>query len=174
MKTLGIVALFLATAGIAFADGNGNTSTTAAGAGITVVAPIHVERVADLSFGSLVVDPNSFTPGYLTIGTDNFFNDTHLGRGTWRFTGHGHQAPSPAQFRVTGQEGYAYGFLAADFILMHPEGHTVKVTPMVGMVDKVTHGTVPATVSVGGTLLLDAAPKPGVWSGDFTVQAVYL
>jgi hypothetical protein len=173
MKKLGLIAMLLAASVTVFADGNTATVTTS-GASLTVVAPINVSRVADLSFGSLVVDPTSFSPGAVTVGKDNLLNFTSLGRGTWRFTGSGHPTASAAQFLVTGEEGYAYGFAALDFTLLHTSGDKLKVSPLVTMVDTVTHGTIPATVAVGGTLFLDGKPQPGLWSGTFSVTAIYL
>lgn len=173
MNKLCLMTALLAVPVMAFADGNTATVTTS-GAAITVVSPIQVTRTADLSFGTLVVDPSTFTSGVLTIGTDNLINITKLGRGTWTYTGTGHQKPSSAQFKVTGEEGYCYGFVAAEFSLLHPSGDSMKFSPLVSMVDKVTHGTVPATVGVGGTLILAGKPRPGVWSGTFSVTAIYL
>jgi len=149
MRKLSLITLLLAVAAVAVADGNKAT-------------------------GSLVIDPATFTPGALTVGTDNLLNITALGHGTWRFAGSNHPTPSAAQFRVTGQEGYEFLFVATDFTVLHPSGKSMWISPLVAMVDKVTHGTVPATVKVGGTLGLVGDPTPGVWTGTFSVTAVYL
>lgn len=174
MNKTALLTLMLAATTVAFADGNGNTATASTGAAITVVSPIKVSRVADLSFGSLVIDKKTFTQGVLTVGTDNLINVTKLGPGAWQFTGTGHQKAACAQFAVTGEEGYTFGFLAADFMVMHPEGSSLKISPMIGMVDTLTHGQIPATVKVGGSLILAGDPKPGVYSGTFSVMAAYL
>jgi spore coat protein U-like protein len=164
--------LLLAASTLAFADGN--TATQTVSAGINVIKPIQVTKLADLNFGSLVIDTTTFSPGYLTVGTDNLINGTQLGNGTWLFKGSNHPTANAAQFLISGQDGYQFGFAALDFLVLGPAGQSMSIHPLLGVVDTVTHGQTPATVSVGGTLSLAGKPKPGVYSGTFAVTASYL
>lgn len=171
MKPLAILSLLLAVSSLAFADGNTSTASTAGS--VTVVAPIKVTKLTDLNFGTLVVDTDHFSPGGLSVGPNGQINGTALGHGTWLFTGSGHPGPSAATFTVTGTDGYPFGFTAMPFIIALKDGSQMTVTPNIVIVDGLTHGLVPSTVSVGGQLgLLNG--KAGLWSGTFRVTAFYL
>jgi hypothetical protein len=178
MNKLGLITLLLAVSTLAVAadNGNGNTATATITPtiSITVVTPIKVSQVADLSFGSLVVKKDSFRPGHLIVGADGSLDTTGLGGGTWEFQGSNHQKPQAAKFAVTGETGYEFGFAAGEFQLLHAEGDILKVAPLFSTVGMTTSGTVPKTVNVGGRLDLLAFPKTGVWTGTIIATAIYL
>jgi hypothetical protein len=174
MKTLSFLTLLLAACAIAHADGNGNSATVSPGVSITVVAPIHVTRLADLSFGSYVIDRSSFSMGLVTVGCDDVLNTSSLGRGTWKFTGTGHQTEHAANFAVTGEDGYEFSFTAVEFELLHASGHKFSVAPLLSTVLTHVHGNIPTNVKVGGVLTFLDDARPGVYTGTMHVTAEYI
>jgi hypothetical protein len=165
--------LLLAVASLAF--GNGNNGTKNAAVSVQVVTPIRISNVKGLSFGAIVIDPSKFTAGGMSIDPSGTLS-TAFGGGTWIFSGTGQLAPSAAQFSVTGQQGFKFGFLAPTFVVTHPDGSTMPISPIFAIVDGVAYGTVSSTVTVGGQLSIGlfGKPKPGLWSGTFQATAFYM
>jgi hypothetical protein len=153
-----------------FADGNSATGTAAGS--VTIVAPIALTKSSDLNFGTLVINPGTFTPGMLSIGPNGNIDGSALGGGTWLFTGSGHATPTAAQFGVNGQEGYPFGFATPPFVVALKDGSTMTITPNIAIVDGLTHGTVPSSVFVGGQLAIRNG-KPGLWTGTFNAMVTY-
>jgi hypothetical protein len=167
---LRILPLLLAASALCFADGNSASANVSAGA--TLISPISISKQADLNFGTIVVNPSSFTPGGMNVDPNGVLT-TSFGGGTWLYTGTGQPPPSAAQFSVTGQDGYAFGFIVNPFVVALKDGSSFSIIPNIAIVDGLTHGTIPSPVKVGGQLgLLNA--KPGLWSGTFTAIVAYI
>ncbi len=164
----GLFIMALATQQVKAQDGNGNSATETADVKATIIAPISIEKTADLQFGKIVRSTES---GRVIIPAAE--NPTPIYQGVVAFTTPG--AVTAAQFTVTGEEGYTYAITLPDEVTLTSEGEgTMIVTNFTSTPSEeglLTEGT--QDLLVGATLTVEADQPSGEYVGEFEVTVAY-
>lgn len=166
--SLGALALAIATAA-----GSAIAADTTANTSATVVAPISIAKVSDLSFGSFAAGSGA---GTVTIST----NGARTSSGVVEMGG----APGAAEFDVTGNNGQAFTLSVTPTVLTNTTGsggETMTFTPISTLTPTaatsgtVAGGTVGAgtKVYVGGSLAVSANQVAGAYTGTVAVTVNY-
>lgn len=162
-RTITLVAasvLFAAAAQAQF-----DTDTATANAGANIVAPISIDKTADLHFGDVVPSGASGTVE-LTPGGTRSATDVTLGNGA---------GVSVASFDVAGDPDgtFAITLPVSSTITNGSENMTIdgytSLPAAIGTLD----GTGAATIAVGATLQVGANQASGSYTGTFDVTVAY-
>lgn len=155
----------LALAGI---NGASAADNTTANATATVIAPISIAKVSDLTFGNLIAG----TGGTIAI---NAADSVTLVGITAPSTQTGTRAA--AVFNVTGEGSYTYAITLPSTNQTITHSNTVNTMLVNSFVSNPSGtGTLTAgaqTLKVGATLNVGSAQLAGVYSGAFTVTVAY-
>lgn len=167
---LSLAALALA---IATAAGSAIAADTTATTSATVIAPISIAKVTDLSFGSFAAGSGA---GTVTVSTNN----ARTSSGVVEMGG----TPTAAEFNVTGNNGQAFTLSVTPTVLTNTTGAGAEtmsftpistLTPTAATSGTVAGGTVGAgtKVFVGGSLAVGANQVAGVYTGSVSVTVNY-
>lgn len=151
-----------------------NTDNASASAYATIVAPIAIEKSADLQFGTMIKGTGTVTVA--TTGVRTFSVDA-MNPGNQGVT------PAAAVFSITGEASYTYSiaFSQASITITNAGSQEMEVGTFVAysLTDDATGttGTLSGggtdTVKVGATLTLDNDETAGEYTGSFTVTVAY-
>jgi spore coat protein U-like protein len=162
--------------GAASTMGSAAAPTATATASATVIAPINIVKVGDLSFGSFIP---SGSPGTVVLDT---VNGRTLAGGVKPGPG---GTISVAQFTINGQASTAYGIsYATDVTLTGPTGSMPMALTQVSDLD---HAIIPGTtvpngvlnvkgmqsLFIGGSLAVAGGQMPGDYYGTITATVNY-
>ena len=172
-----IPTLLLALPGLVCTAGEGNQAVLSdVQAKVQIIKPIRVERVDDLVFGQLVVDPQR-GQGVVTIFESPLLEGNYI----WWKQNPGLQ-PHPARFTVTGENGYEFNYSATTMMELTRSGAAGPITcepifspnPFAFVGSMENQGTVSTDIIVGGALHVSEGTLPGTYSGAFEVRVSYM
>jgi hypothetical protein len=162
LKVLLAVSVLSAVAAPAIAQSSAATSETTA---VTIVTPITIAPVTQMSFGSVVMTSPTVggTIVLTALGAPTYTGATALA---------GAAAPTAAKFHVTGVTGQAFTLALASVDLSDGASHTIPISGLTSAgPTTLTGGAV--DITVGGTLTLAIAQTPGVYHGSVTATVNY-
>lgn len=150
-----------------------STANTSATAGITVIQPISIVANKNMNFGTFV------RPGSTTTVT---LSNAGVISGLTAVNTSGN-APSQAQFTITGEGGQAINITVPATITLTSSANTLTVntTADSGTTGSAVASTLSGTigsagtkvVNVGGTVSLTSTQASGAYTGSITVTAAY-
>ena len=160
--------------GVAIVAANCHAANAVATAGATVIAPLAINRSANLSFGSFAPG----TGGSVTVSTSGarVVDNAILSSVD--------SAPTAAQFEVSGDPAATFDItIVASTTLDDGAGHSMALVTCSDLMGaNTTSGNVASgmlsaggtqSLFVGGTLSVAAAQVPGLYSGSIAVTVEY-
>jgi len=142
-----------------------NTATVNTSASATIIAPITIEKTADMNFGTIIKGAGTVTLSTSGDRTTSYsaFSGTQVG------------TVNAASFDITGEVGYLYDLtLPGDLDVTLTDGidGSMSVDTFVSNTTGVlTGGT--ETVLVGATINVGATQASGSYTGTFDVTVAY-
>ncbi len=168
---LAAIAIVLAAA-VAPAHAQSTASTTAT-AGITVIQPISIVNNKNMNFGTFVKPSSNTTVTLSNAGVISGLTAVNTSG----------NAPSQAQFTITGEGGQAINITVPGTVALTGTGGSLTVTltadsgttgsAQVATLSGAIGSAGTKVVNVGGTVPLTATTASGAYSGTFTVTAAY-
>jgi hypothetical protein len=166
IKSLIMMIMIAATTG-AMAQESATASSSA-----TIVAPIGIEKSADMNFGNVATNDAGGTVVLTTGGSTSKTGGVTLPANTGTVTA--------AAFDVTGESDYTYTITlpSTAITLQDDAGTPNEMTVGTFVSDPLTTGALVSgaqTVNVGATLNVDGSQEPGVYTNtsDLTVTVNY-
>jgi len=135
---------------------------------VEIVEPLTVEKISDLSFGTIVIDSDG---GTVSFDTDGNIQLT----GGLTFLNSGSQ-PVQASFNISGRPGTGINIeLPSEVILIHPDGHEMILDNLTTSADADPALDPQGQIDflLNGTLNVLQNQESGDYSGTFMVTVSY-
>jgi hypothetical protein len=166
-RTLRLAALAASAAAFTAVPASAATPTTQATASASIRKPLIISRVADLSFGNILLSGSGTYSANVVLAQ----NGTVTCPATY-FTCSG--TTSPAIYNVSGNKSQQVNITADTSLTLTGPNGTLSMAVSAPANVVLTNSGFPGTdFGIGGTLTLTNNTPDGVYSGTFTVTAEY-